>query len=182
MAPGGPRRQRICPIAVIGPGDRCRPLALRQRRRGAIVPPPMSLAHRARGGRMAGGTAREAMAITLDHMIVPARDKDESARFYARIFGVPYEGEAGHFAPVKINPTLTLDFDTWEAAFEPLHYAFHVDDAAFDAIFARVREAGLAYGSHPWEAENGRLNDWNGGRGVYFRDPSRHLLELLTRP
>ena len=26
-----------------------------------------------------------------------------------------------------------------------------------------------------------KINHWNGGRGVYFRDPSGHLLELLTR-
>jgi catechol 2,3-dioxygenase-like lactoylglutathione lyase family enzyme len=165
MAPPLARRQRIRPIALIGGGDR-------------PVAPAMAGWGRAARRRRRG----KAMAITLDHMIVPARDKEESARFYARIFGVPYEGAAGPFAPVRINPTLTLDFDTWAGAFEPLHYAFHVDDAAFDAILARVREAGLPYGSHPWEAENGRLNDWNGGRGVYFRDPSRHLLELLTRP
>src|SRR5262245_17491918 len=41
------------------------------------------------------------MAIVLDHMIVPTRDKEESARFFARIFGVPYEGAAGNFAPVR---------------------------------------------------------------------------------
>jgi len=26
------------------------------------------------------------------------------------------------------------------------------------------------------------LNDWNGGRGVYFRDPNGHVLELMTAP
>jgi hypothetical protein len=44
-----------------------------------------------------------------------------------------------------------------------------------------VREAGLAFGSEPWNLENGKLNAWNGGRGVYFRDPNGHVLELLTR-
>ena len=43
------------------------------------------------------------------------------------------------------------------------------------------RRAGIRYGSTPGDAENGKLNDWNGGRGVYFRDPNGHLLELLTR-
>jgi len=54
------------------------------------------------------------MAIVLDHMIVPTRDKEDSARFFARIFGVPYEGAAGHFAPVRVNEQLTLDFDNWD--------------------------------------------------------------------
>jgi catechol 2,3-dioxygenase-like lactoylglutathione lyase family enzyme len=51
----------------------------------------------------------------------------------------------------------------------------------FDEIFGRVQQAGLVYGSEPWTAENMEINHWNGGRGVYFRDPSSHLLELLTR-
>jgi hypothetical protein len=52
------------------------------------------------------------MTIELNHTIVPARDKEVSARFYER---------------------------------------------------------------------NMKINAWNGGRGVYFRDPAGHLLELLTR-
>jgi catechol 2,3-dioxygenase-like lactoylglutathione lyase family enzyme len=121
------------------------------------------------------------MAITLNHTIVPAHDKEASAKFFAEIFGLRYEGTKGHFAPVQVNPTLTLDFDNWEN-FESHHYAFHVDDDEFDAILARVRAAGLPYGSGPFTAEDGQLNSWNGGRGFYFRDPNRHLLELLTRP
>lgn len=121
------------------------------------------------------------MTIELNHAIVPARDKEQSARFFADIFGLQYEGPSGHFAPVRVNDRLTFDFDQDES-FEAHHYAFHVSDAEFDAIFQRVQQAGLAYGSHPWDAENRKLNDWNGGRGVYFRDPNGHLLELLTRP
>ena len=82
---------------------------------------------------------------------------------------------------VKVNDRLTLDFDQ-DDSFEPHHYAFHVSDDGFDAIFQRVQQAGLAYGGYPWDAENRKLNDWNGGRGIYFRDPNGHLLELLTRP
>ena len=121
------------------------------------------------------------MAIELNHMIVPARDKEESARFYERMFGLRYEGPTGPFAPVTIqSQSLTLDFDTWESV-EPQHFAFKVSEAEFDAIFARIVEAGLLYGSGPSSPEDGAINRWNGGRGVYFRDPSGHLLELLTR-
>src|SRR5581483_6248005 len=120
------------------------------------------------------------MAITLNHTIVPARDKDSSARFFADIFGLTYNGPTGHFAPVRVNETLTFDFDDADS-FEIHHYAFHVSDSEFDTILKRVQEAGLAYGSDPWNLENGKLNDWNGGRGVYFRDPNGHILELMTR-
>ena len=43
------------------------------------------------------------MTIVLDHTIVPARDKEESARFFARIFGLDYKGPVSHFAPVRIT-------------------------------------------------------------------------------
>jgi len=121
------------------------------------------------------------MAIILNHTIVPARDKQASARFFARIFGLHFDGKAGHFAPVRVNDTLTLLFDD-ESSFESHHYAFHVSDAEFDAIFQRVRDAKLAYGSAPWSLDDGKLNDWNGGRGVYFKDPDGHVLELMTMP
>ncbi len=121
------------------------------------------------------------MGIELNHTIVPARDKEESARFYERMFGFKYEGPMGHFAPIKI-PTqrLTLDFDNRES-FNTQHYAFKVSEAEFDEIFGRIVDAGLVYGSEPSSPENMEINHWNGGRGVYFRDPSGHLLELLTR-
>jgi catechol 2,3-dioxygenase-like lactoylglutathione lyase family enzyme len=120
------------------------------------------------------------MAITLNHTIVPAHNKEVSARFFARIFGLRYEGSAGHFAPVRVNETLTFDFDN-ASSFERHHYAFHVSDDECETILQRVQEAGLAYGSDPWNPENRQLNARNGGRGFYFRDPSGHLLEVLTR-
>jgi catechol 2,3-dioxygenase-like lactoylglutathione lyase family enzyme len=119
------------------------------------------------------------MAIVLDHTIVPARDKEAAARFFARIFGLRYEGAVSHFAPVKINDTLTLDFDE-NSAFEPHHYAFRVDAASFEAIFARIREGGIAFGSGPFSPDDGRINEGHGVRRFYFHDPDGHLLEVLT--
>ena len=67
-----------------------------------------------------------------------------------------------------------------DTSFGSHHHAFHVSDAEFDAIFGRIREAKLAYGSAPWRLDDGKLNDWNSGRGVYFRDTDGHVLELMT--
>ena len=120
------------------------------------------------------------MAITLNHTIVPARDKEASARFFAQIFGLRYNGPTGHFAPVHVNGELTLDFDDADN-FDMHHYAFHVSDEEFDAIFKRVQESGIAWGSGPRSLEDRKTNSHNGGRGVYFRDPNGHVLELLTR-
>src|SRR4029077_13135125 len=118
----------------------------------------------------------------LNHTIVPARDKLAAARLFASIFGLNFnEQESDHFAPVRVNDTLTLLFDQ-DTSFNSHHYAFHVSDAEFDAFFERIKKAGFSYGSAPWSLDDGQLNDWNGGRGAYFKDPNGHVLELMTVP
>jgi catechol 2,3-dioxygenase-like lactoylglutathione lyase family enzyme len=119
------------------------------------------------------------MTIHLDHTIVPAHDKEASARFFARIFGLSYDGPVSHFAPVRINETLTIDFDNWDS-FERHHYAFKVSEAEFDGIFDRVKADRLAYGSGPRSSEDMMINHRHGGRGFYFKDPNGHLFEVLT--
>jgi len=119
------------------------------------------------------------MAIQLDHTIVPALDKETSAQFFARIFGLTYNGPHGHFAPVSVNDTLTLDFDT-DTDFKPGHYAFKFSEAEFDIIFGRIKDEGIPYGGSPGAPDNMKTYTHNGGRGVYFRDPAGHYMELLT--
>lgn len=122
------------------------------------------------------------MAIELNHTIVPARDKVASAKFFAKMFGLPFDESAGgYFAPVPVNERLTLDFHDDVDRFDVHHYAFHVSDQEFDAIVKQVQEAGIPFGSDPQNLENRQFNSWNGGRGVYFCDPNGHILELLTR-
>jgi len=104
------------------------------------------------------------MTIMLNHTIVPARDKAAAAKFFAGIFGLK-RSRTGHFAPVRVNKQLTLLFD---------------DEADFDAILRRVKRAKIVFGSAPWSLEDGKLNNWGGGRGFYFRDPNGHVLELMT--
>jgi catechol 2,3-dioxygenase-like lactoylglutathione lyase family enzyme len=121
------------------------------------------------------------MTITLNHTIVPARDKAEAAKFFARIFGLK-RARTNYFAPVRVNKGLTLLFDDEDGKFESHHYAFHVSEREFDAIFRRVKSERLAYGSGPGTPDDGKLNDWGGGRGFYFKNPDGHLLELMTVP
>ena len=80
------------------------------------------------------------MTIMLDHTIVPARDNEASARFFAHIFGLDYEGTASHCAPVRVNDSLVLDFDT-RATFDVQHYAFKVSEPEFDQIMGRLPSA-----------------------------------------
>ena len=121
------------------------------------------------------------MAITLNHTIVPAHDKEAAARLFAQLFGLTCKGAGEHFTSVKVNDTLTFLFDD-ATNFESHHYAFHVSDVEFDAIFRRIQGAGLIYGSAPWSVDDAKLNDWGGGKGIYFKVPDGHLLELMTVP
>ena len=119
------------------------------------------------------------MKIVLDHTIIPARDKELSARFLARILDLRYDGPVSHFAPVQINDTLTFGFDNY-IQFESHHYAFKVDETQFDGIFDRVRAERIPFGSGPRSLEDMKINHRRGGRGFYFRDPNGHVLEVLT--
>ena len=130
------------------------------------------------------------MAIVLDHTIVPAKDKVASAEFFAEIFGLKVRPGQGHFAQVQINESLTFDFadepEAWGGpGFDPRtgkshHYAFHISEAEFEAIFRRVKAKGLAYGSGPYNHTDGQIYTRRGERGFYFEDPNGHLLEVMT--
>ena len=48
------------------------------------------------------------MTIVLDHTIVPARDKQVSAEFFARIFGLALEGLSGFNTPSQSSALWTL--------------------------------------------------------------------------
>jgi catechol 2,3-dioxygenase-like lactoylglutathione lyase family enzyme len=121
------------------------------------------------------------MAIRLDHTIVPAKDKVAAAKFFAEIFGLSVE-DHGHFAEVQINESLTFAFADEPKSVRSHHYAFHISDAEFDAIFERVKAREIPYGSGPFSHSDGKINTRRGGRGFYFEDPNGHLLEVMTVP
>jgi catechol 2,3-dioxygenase-like lactoylglutathione lyase family enzyme len=123
------------------------------------------------------------MAIRLDHTIVPARDRQASAQFLTEILGLAPPRFLGPFAIVQVSADTSLDFiDAGGDVAEQHHYAFVVTEEEWDTIFARIRARGLTYWADPHRTEPGRINEWDGGRGVYFDDPDHHLLEILTRP
>ena len=119
------------------------------------------------------------MEITLNHTIIPSKNNCESAKFYERIFGFEFVKEWGHFAVVKVNSTLTLDFQTKEK-FYPLHFAFKVNDDEFDQILSRIKTENIDFGSGPGNRKNGEINTRYKGRGAYFDDPDGHVLEIIT--
>ena len=85
----------------------------------------------------------------------------------------------GHFTPVYVNETLTLDFAEREQ-FDSHHYCFHVSDAEFDQILAHVQAAGITYRSSPRGPDDMTLNTRMGGRNFYWTDGDGHIWEVLT--
>jgi len=124
------------------------------------------------------------MAITFNHTIVAARSREESATFFTEIFGLPDAKEFGPFLAVAIDHGASLDYAQVgpDDDIHPQHYAFLVSEEEFDAIYGRIRARGLQHWADPRRAHPGEINHNDGGRGVYFPDPSGHHLEIITRP
>jgi len=119
--------------------------------------------------------------LTLNHTIVPSRDKQRSAEFFSHIMGLEQPGAFGHFVQVRINGDLAFDYDTRDR-FDSHHYAFVVSDGEFDDIFGRITTEGVTYGAQPNSPTDGQINRRRGGRGLYFADPDGHLMEIMTVP
>lgn len=113
------------------------------------------------------------MAVHLDHIGVPARDKKASAEFLAGILGLEAGAEFGPFIPVKVANGVTLDYVDSDD-FRSHHCAFLVSDEEFDAILARIQEAGITHYADPGPRRVGEINHRYGGRGFYFDDPNGH--------
>ena len=120
------------------------------------------------------------MPVHLNHTIVAARDKQEAAAFLADVLGLPAPTSYGPFAVVTLDNDVSLDFAADDV--HPRHYAFLVSEPEFDAIFGRICARGLDFWADPFERLPGRINTNDGGRGVYWKDPNGHVLEIITRP
>lgn len=122
------------------------------------------------------------MGIAFNHTIIHSRDRDSSARFFTEVFGLPSAQEIGPFLNVTLEHGGNLDFATIAGDdITPQHYAFLVDEDDFDAIYGRITARGLEHWADPRGQHPGEINRNDGGRGVYFRDPSGHYLEIITR-
>jgi catechol 2,3-dioxygenase-like lactoylglutathione lyase family enzyme len=124
------------------------------------------------------------MSICFNHTIVAARDKQESAQFLAELFDLPSPKPFGHFMVVALDHGASLDYADIPEGQEirRQHYAFLVSEEEFDAIYGKIQSRGLPHWADPAAERPGEINRRDGGRGVYFPDPSGHSMEILTRP
>ena len=122
------------------------------------------------------------MTAQLNHTIVWSSNQSISAKFLAEMLGRPAPTRFGHFDVVELDNGVSLDFAGADGPIRAQHYAFLIGEADFDAVFDRIKQRGLDYWADPRGSRPGEINRNDGGRGVYFRDPDGHYLEVITRP
>jgi extradiol dioxygenase family protein len=124
------------------------------------------------------------MPVQLNHTIVNVHDRDASAAWFCDIMGVGPPTDFGPFKVVELDNGVSMDFieagDDFDVQLQ--HYAFLVSDEEWDQIFDRIVERGITYYADPGLQEEGQINHHFGGRGVYWFEPSGHLLEIITVP
>ncbi|MDB5906913.1 MAG: hypothetical protein JWP34_1027 [Massilia sp.] len=94
---------------------------------------------------------RADMAL-LDHIIVRVHKPAKSLRFYQDVLGFAYEGQATPFEVVRVNQYLTLDL-MQAAPHDPLHLAFSLSRAAFDAVHDRLMALGIPLRQRPLRSQ-----------------------------
>jgi catechol 2,3-dioxygenase-like lactoylglutathione lyase family enzyme len=121
------------------------------------------------------------MAIELDHLIIPARDKIAAAQLLAELLDVRWSPTGiGPFAPVFVSDSLTIDFDTWPEPIPLAHYCFRVTQPEFDAILGRLDAKGIPYRSSVFGPVDHAVDTAHGGSIVYWNEPDGHQWEILT--
>jgi len=122
------------------------------------------------------------MSVALNHTIVHARDRQETAQFLVDILGLEPATPFGPFLVVSLANDVSLDVVEDMGSVQSQHYAFLVTEEDFDSIFDRIRARGLSYWADPFHQQPGTINTHDGGRGVYWDSPDGHNLEIITRP
>ncbi len=119
--------------------------------------------------------------VQINHLVVAAKDKRQSATFLKDLLGLPEPTSWGPFLGLTLDDGVRLDYAEPGVDFPGQHYALLVSDEVFDRALGRLKIDGVPYSAGPGQPAN-EINHNHGGRGVYFDDPSGHHFELTTQP
>ncbi|MFE3144598.1 VOC family protein [Streptomyces scopuliridis] len=122
------------------------------------------------------------MTVTFNHTIIAAKDRHESARFFRELLELPEAPSWGPFTNIQLPDGVLLQFAELPVEIQMQHYAFLIDDELFDRAYRRLGDHGIEHWADPQMRRSGEINNGHGGRGVYFKDPAGHAIELITRP
>ncbi|MFJ3670510.1 VOC family protein [Streptomyces sp. NPDC090106] len=122
------------------------------------------------------------MSVSFNHTIIAAKDRTESARFFCELLELSEAPSWGPFTNIQLPDGVLLQFAEPPVEIQMQHYAFLIDDELFDRAYQRLRDGAVEHWADPQMKKPGEINHGHGGRGVYFKDPAGHAIELLTRP
>ena|ERR1700722_15192704 len=120
------------------------------------------------------------MAVEVNHIVIPAKDKRATAELLAYILGLEVEGCVGEFVRIRGDNGLTLDFSESNACWA-FQCAFLVNDEEFDAAFSRINREVINFYAEFDRTGFGETNWRDGSRCLYFDDPDEHLFELIEQ-
>lgn len=122
------------------------------------------------------------MPATFNHTIIASVDRAVSAAFYRDVLDAADAPSWGPFVNLQLDGGVLLQFAEPPVEIQMQHYAFLVDDDLFNRSYDLLIDRGIEHWADPQMRRPGEINHEHGGRGVYFKDPAGHALELLTRP
>ncbi|WP_416976355.1 VOC family protein [Streptomyces sp. T028] len=122
------------------------------------------------------------MSVTFNHTIIAAKDRNESALFFRELLELAEAPSWGPFINIQLDDGVLLQFAEPPVEIQMQHYAFLIDDELFDRAYRRLCERGVVHWADPQMQRPGEINHGHGGRGVYFKDPAGHAIELITQP
>jgi catechol 2,3-dioxygenase-like lactoylglutathione lyase family enzyme len=120
------------------------------------------------------------VAVEVNHIVIPAKDKRATAELLAYVLGLEVEGCFGEFVRIRGSNGLTLDFSEPTACWA-FQCAFLVNDAEFDAALSRIDSGAINFYAEFDKTGFGEINRQEGGRSIYFDDPNGHLFELIEQ-
>jgi catechol 2,3-dioxygenase-like lactoylglutathione lyase family enzyme len=120
------------------------------------------------------------IAVEVNHIVIPAKDKRATAELLAYVLGLEVEGCFGESARVRGSNGLTLDFSESNACLA-LQCAFLLSDVEFDAALSRINSGAINFYAAFDKTGFGEISRRDGSRCIYFDDPNGHLFELIEQ-
>ena len=122
------------------------------------------------------------MPVSFNHTIIGAHDPATSAEFYRLVLGAHPAPSWGPFINLTLDDDTLLQFAPGPVN-DPIHMAFLMDEDEFRRGLRALQHLGREYWADPRMSRPGQILDTDEeGLRVYFKDPSGHLLEMLTKP
>src|ERR1700730_10885625 len=84
------------------------------------------------------------VAVEVNHIEIPAKDKRATAELLAYVLGLEVEGCFGESVRIRRSNGLTLEFSECNACWA-FQCAFLLSDTEFDAALARINSGSLTF-------------------------------------